>query len=62
MKDESIQRCCLSFPHATENLQWGDDLCFKVSGKIFVVLDSSSVPPSLSFKCTTERFGNPEIG
>jgi hypothetical protein len=26
----------LSFPQATENLQWGDDLCFKIGGGIFL--------------------------
>jgi len=56
MNVELIQRFCLSFPHATENLQWGDDLCFKVGGKIFAVLNLSSVPSSLSFKCTPEKF------
>ena len=56
MNVELIQRYCLSFPRATENLQWGDDLCFKVGGKIFAVLNLSSVPPSLSFKCTPEAF------
>ena len=57
MNVEFIQRFCLSFPHAKENLQWGDSLCFKVGGKIFAVLALSSVPPRLSFKCTPEKFG-----
>jgi predicted DNA-binding protein (MmcQ/YjbR family) len=56
MSVESIRRFCLSFPHATENLQWVDDLCFKVGGKIFALLSLSSVPPRLMFKCTPERF------
>ena len=56
MTVESIRRFCLSFPHATENLQWGDDLCFKVRGKIFTILDLNSVPPRLMLKCTPERF------
>ena len=56
MNVEVIQRFCLSFPHATENLQWGDDLCFKVGGKIFAVLGLNSVPPGLSFKCSPETF------
>ena len=38
MSVESIRRFCLSFSHATENPQWGDDLCFKVGGKIFALL------------------------
>jgi predicted DNA-binding protein (MmcQ/YjbR family) len=57
MTVESIRRFCLSFPHATENLQWGDDLCFKVGGKIFSLLSLSSVPQRLMFKCTPKKFG-----
>jgi predicted DNA-binding protein (MmcQ/YjbR family) len=56
MSVESIRRFCLAFPQATENLQWGDDLCFKVGGKIFALLSLSSVPPRLMFKCTPEKF------
>jgi predicted DNA-binding protein (MmcQ/YjbR family) len=53
---EVIQRFCLSFPQATENLQWGDDLCFKIGGKIFAMLNLNSVPPGLAFKCSPETF------
>jgi predicted DNA-binding protein (MmcQ/YjbR family) len=56
MNIEFIQKLCLGFPYATENLQWGDVLCFKVAGKLFAVLDLSSVPPCLSFKCDPEKF------
>jgi predicted DNA-binding protein (MmcQ/YjbR family) len=56
MNADSIRSYCLSFPHAKENLQWGEDLCFKVRGKIFAVLDLGSVPQQLSFKCTPEKF------
>jgi predicted DNA-binding protein (MmcQ/YjbR family) len=56
MNVEVIQRFCLSFPQATENLQWGDDLCFKVGGKIFAMLNLNSVPPGLLFKCSPETF------
>ncbi len=56
MDVESTRNFCLSFPDATENLQWGEDLCFKVRGKIFAVLDLGSVPQRLSFKCTPEKF------
>jgi len=34
---ESLRAYCLSFPDATEKIQWGHDLCFKVMGKMFVV-------------------------
>ncbi len=56
MSVESIRRFCLTFPHATENLQWGDDLCFKVGGKIFALLSLSSVPQRLMFKCCPAQF------
>ena len=56
MSVESIRRFCLAFPHATENLQWGDELCFKVGGKIFALLSLSSVPQRLTFKCAPEKF------
>jgi predicted DNA-binding protein (MmcQ/YjbR family) len=56
MNADSIRKYCLSFPHATEKLQWGDELCFKVGGKIFVMLGLDSVPQRLCFKCAPERF------
>ena len=52
-----MRKFCLSFPHASENLQWEDELCFKVNGKIFVMLGLDSVPQRMCFKCTPERFG-----
>ena len=56
MDVESIRHFCFSFPDSTENLQSGEDLCFKIRGKIFAVLDLGSVPQRLSFKCTPEKF------
>jgi len=57
MNVELIRRFCLSFPHATENLQWGDVLCFKVGGKLFAMLNMNTVPPHLVLKSTPEKFG-----
>jgi predicted DNA-binding protein (MmcQ/YjbR family) len=52
-----IRALCLSLPEATENMQWGDDLCFKVRGKIFTtVVLSDGRFPRLCFKCTPEKF------
>jgi len=56
MNVDSVRAYCLSFPQARETLQWGETLCFKVAGKIFAMLSLASVPPSLCFKCTPERF------
>src|SRR3989442_5482327 len=57
MDIETVRTHCLSFPHATENVQWGNDLVFKIAGKMFavVVLEGAS-KYCLSFKCTEEKF------
>jgi len=54
MNVDKIREFCLSFPQAKENLQWGDDLCFKVRGKIFVMLGLDN--PRICFKCAPEIF------
>ena len=56
MNIDSVRPFCLSFPHATENLQWGEELCFKVGGKLFAVLGLGSVPQQLTVKCDPESF------
>jgi|SRR5580698_9556265 predicted DNA-binding protein (MmcQ/YjbR family) len=56
MNIDSLRKYCLSFPQATENLQWGDDLCFKVGGKLFTIVSLEAVPQGLCFKCTPEKF------
>ncbi len=56
MDIEAIRKCCLQFPHTTENVQWGYDLCFKVDGKLFAVTPLEPAPVRLSFKCSPENF------
>jgi predicted DNA-binding protein (MmcQ/YjbR family) len=57
MNLDSIRRFCLSLPHATENVQWGDDLVFKVGGKMFAVANLNRTQTNkVSFKCTPEKF------
>jgi predicted DNA-binding protein (MmcQ/YjbR family) len=57
MDIESIRSYCLSLPYTTENIQWGNDLLFKVGGKMYTVLNLDlSTPNRLSFKCTPEKF------
>jgi predicted DNA-binding protein (MmcQ/YjbR family) len=57
MDIDSIRDYCLSFPHATEDIQWGDDLLFRIAGKIFA---GTGLNPAsarrLSLKCTPEKF------
>src|SRR6185312_9777067 len=54
MNVDSIREYCLSLPHATEDIQWGNDLLFRIAGKIFAGM-SLDPPHSLSFKCTPEK-------
>lgn len=56
MNVDQLRDFCLTFPEATENIQWGDDLCFKFRGKIFATIALTAVPPKVCFKCTPEDF------
>jgi predicted DNA-binding protein (MmcQ/YjbR family) len=58
MDIEAIRSYCLEFPHTTENVQWGCDLCLKVDGKLFAVMPLEPAPVRLSFKCSPERFAD----
>jgi predicted DNA-binding protein (MmcQ/YjbR family) len=53
---ESIRKICLSFPKATEQLQWGDHLLLKIAGKMFAVASLEPSKAVLSFKVTPETF------
>lgn len=54
MNVDQLRSYCLAFPGATETLQWGDALCFKINAKMFAVLGLDHV--RLTFKCTSEQF------
>jgi predicted DNA-binding protein (MmcQ/YjbR family) len=51
-----LREVCLSLPGATEQIQWGDDLLFKVGGKMFAITPLIPAPVCLSFKASPERF------
>jgi predicted DNA-binding protein (MmcQ/YjbR family) len=52
-----IRKLCLSFPDVTEDMPWGDDLCFKVRGKIFTgMVLSDGRFPRITLKCAAETF------
>jgi predicted DNA-binding protein (MmcQ/YjbR family) len=52
-----IRKLCLSFPDVTEDMPWGDDLCFKVRGKIFTgMVLSDGRFPRITLKCAPETF------
>jgi predicted DNA-binding protein (MmcQ/YjbR family) len=54
-----LRKTCLAFPHATEQIQWGYDLVFKVGGKMFAIAPLEPAPVCLTFKCAEETF--PEL-
>jgi len=56
MNIDQLRRLCLSFPSATEQIQWGDALLFKVAGKMFAVAALEPARVWLSFKVTPEDF------
>ena len=54
---EAIREYCLSLPHVTERVQWGNDLLFSIGGKMFAVATlDAKYSTKLSFKCTPEKF------
>jgi predicted DNA-binding protein (MmcQ/YjbR family) len=53
---ETLRRICKSLPGVTEDVKWGNDLCFCVQKKMFVVANLDP-PHQVSFKCTPDSFG-----
>ena len=52
-----IRKLCLSFADVTEDMPWGDDLCFKIRGKIFVgIVLSDGRFPRITLKASPESF------
>ena len=56
MNVDWLREVCLSFPGATEQIQWGSDLLFKVGGKMFAATPLEPAPVCLSFKAAPESF------
>lgn len=56
MAIEWVRKYCLSLPHTTESVQWGDNLVFKVAGKMYAVGALEPGEHWLSFKCSAEDF------
>jgi predicted DNA-binding protein (MmcQ/YjbR family) len=51
-----LRELCLALPGATEQIQWGTDLVFKVGGRMFCVAATESARVVASFKCDDETF------
>lgn len=51
-----VRDLCLSFPSVTEHMIWGNDLTFKVAGKMFAHAVLEPAPVWLSFKASPDNF------
>jgi predicted DNA-binding protein (MmcQ/YjbR family) len=56
MDMEWLRKICLSLPGTTEQVQWGNDLLFKVHGKMFAITPLEPAPVCLAFKCSDDAF------
>ena len=52
---DTVRWICRALPEVTEDIKWGHDLCFCVSGRMFVVVNLEA-PHSIAFKCTPDTF------
>ena len=55
MDIESLGDICKSLPFVTEDVKWGDDLCFLIGQKMFCVM-GFNLPLKVSLKVTDEEF------
>lgn len=57
MNIEWIRAYCLSLPHTTEDIQWGESLLFRIARKIYAGVDLEGKGPALLvFKTTPADF------
>jgi predicted DNA-binding protein (MmcQ/YjbR family) len=55
MDIETLRDICTSLPHVTEDIKWGNDLCFLIGEKMFCVTGLDA-PLKISLKVTDEEF------
>lgn len=55
MDIESVRKFCKSLPAVTEDVKWGNDLCFLIAGKMFCVAGLSG-KLAISFKVKEDEF------
>jgi predicted DNA-binding protein (MmcQ/YjbR family) len=53
-----LRKLCLSLPGATEQIQWRDDLLFKVGGKVFAITPLEPARLWLCIKADPEEFAD----
>jgi predicted DNA-binding protein (MmcQ/YjbR family) len=53
---DALREFCLALPGTTETVQWGNDLVFKVGGKMYAVVALEPSAHWMSFKCGADTF------
>jgi predicted DNA-binding protein (MmcQ/YjbR family) len=56
MNIDQLRKICLGFRGATEQIQWEDNLLFKVGGKMFAVIPLEPARQWLTLKADPEEF------
>lgn len=56
MDIEQLRALALSFPAVTEDIKWGDHLCFNVGDKMFLLTSPDELPINACFKVSEEDF------
>lgn len=56
MNIDQLRKICLAFPGVTEQIQWEDDLLFKVAGKMFALTPLEPSRLWLCLKASPEEF------
>ena len=56
MNIETFRDFCLTLPHTTEDMPFGEDfLVFRICNRIFALTNLEHIPVSVSLKCEPER-------
>ena len=55
MHIDQLRAFCLSLPNVTEDIKWGNDLCFSIGGKMFCICGMQE-PLTASIKASDEDF------
>jgi predicted DNA-binding protein (MmcQ/YjbR family) len=56
MSADIIRTIAMKLPHVTEDVKWGQDLCFCIAEKMFCVTGLHEGPVSVSFKVPDDMF------
>jgi predicted DNA-binding protein (MmcQ/YjbR family) len=56
MPQDWVRKLCMSLPRTTEEVLWGDNLVFKVGGKMYALMPLEPARLWLSFKVSEAEF------